>query len=88
MNIALEGTREFVDGKMRRSYGDAFVRGNNGAFFFFFFQASARNGCSVWVASKVVFMRKGANVLAWYSHIHLCRLIGYDWSLRTRATNY
>ncbi|KAM0690697.1 hypothetical protein Q7P36_009466 [Cladosporium allicinum] len=29
MNIALEGTREFVDGKMRRSYGDAFVRGNN-----------------------------------------------------------
>lgn len=30
MNIALEGTREFVDGKMRRSYGDAFVRGNNG----------------------------------------------------------
>jgi len=33
MNIALEGTREFVDGKMRRSYGDAFVRGNNGMFF-------------------------------------------------------
>jgi U6 snRNA-associated Sm-like protein LSm6 len=32
MNIALEGTREFVDGKMRRSYGDAFVRGNNGTF--------------------------------------------------------
>ena len=30
MNIALEGTREFVDGKLRRSYGDAFVRGNNG----------------------------------------------------------
>lgn len=35
MNIALEGTREFVDGKMRRSYGDAFVRGNNGALFSF-----------------------------------------------------
>ena len=35
MNIALEGTREFVDGKMRRSYGDAFVRGNNGAFLLF-----------------------------------------------------
>jgi hypothetical protein len=32
MNIALEGTREFVDGKLRRSYGDAFVRGNNGMF--------------------------------------------------------
>lgn len=33
MNIALEGTREFVDGKLRRTYGDAFVRGNNGTFF-------------------------------------------------------
>jgi len=30
MNIALEKTQEFVDGKARRSYGDAFVRGNNG----------------------------------------------------------
>jgi U6 snRNA-associated Sm-like protein LSm6 len=30
MNIALEQTREFVDGKQRRTYGDAFVRGNNG----------------------------------------------------------
>ncbi len=31
MNIALEKTEEFVDGKLRRSYGDAFVRGNNGS---------------------------------------------------------
>ncbi|KAF7845720.1 hypothetical protein BT93_L0993 [Corymbia citriodora subsp. variegata] len=31
MNIALEQTRELVDGKVRRNYGDAFVRGNNGA---------------------------------------------------------
>ena len=30
MNIALEHTKEIVDGKTRRSYGDAFVRGNNG----------------------------------------------------------
>jgi len=30
MNIALEQTKEFVNGKLRRSYGDAFVRGNNG----------------------------------------------------------
>ncbi|EEH19073.1 U6 snRNA-associated Sm-like protein LSm6 [Paracoccidioides brasiliensis Pb03] len=30
MNIALEKTEEYVDGKLRRSYGDAFVRGNNG----------------------------------------------------------
>ena len=30
MNIALEQTKEFVEGKLRRTYGDAFVRGNNG----------------------------------------------------------
>ncbi|CAG8918020.1 unnamed protein product [Penicillium salamii] len=31
MNIALEKTEEYVNGKLRRNYGDAFVRGNNGA---------------------------------------------------------
>jgi len=36
MNIALEQTKEFVDGKMRRNYGDAFVRGNNGEFWVLF----------------------------------------------------
>ena len=30
MNIALEDAKEYVDGKLRRNYGDAFVRGNNG----------------------------------------------------------
>ncbi|KAL2007133.1 hypothetical protein VTN00DRAFT_8571 [Thermoascus crustaceus] len=29
MNIALEKTEEYVNGRLRRSYGDAFVRGNN-----------------------------------------------------------
>lgn len=29
MNIALEKCQEFVDGQLRRNYGDAFVRGNN-----------------------------------------------------------
>ncbi|KAH8693508.1 putative U6 snRNA-associated Sm-like protein LSm6 [Talaromyces proteolyticus] len=29
MNIALEKTDEYVNGQLRRSYGDAFVRGNN-----------------------------------------------------------
>lgn len=33
MNIALEQAKEFVDGKLRRNYGDAFVRGNNGLSF-------------------------------------------------------
>lgn len=30
MNLALEKTEEHVDGVKKRSYGDAFVRGNNG----------------------------------------------------------
>ncbi|CAJ2501158.1 Uu.00g040110.m01.CDS01 [Anthostomella pinea] len=29
MNIALEKTEEYVNGAKRRTYGDAFVRGNN-----------------------------------------------------------
>ncbi|KAF7527490.1 hypothetical protein G7054_g10459 [Neopestalotiopsis clavispora] len=29
MNIALEKTEEYVNGVKRRTYGDAFVRGNN-----------------------------------------------------------
>ena len=31
MNIALEKTEEYVNGRLRRNYGDAFVRGNNGS---------------------------------------------------------
>lgn len=30
MNIALEKTEEYVNGQLRKVYGDAFVRGNNG----------------------------------------------------------
>jgi hypothetical protein len=30
MNIALEQCKEYVNGKLHRFYGDAFVRGNNG----------------------------------------------------------
>lgn len=29
MNIALERCKEFVNGKLHKNYGDAFVRGNN-----------------------------------------------------------
>lgn len=31
MNVALEDTKEFVDGQQTNDYGDAFIRGNNGA---------------------------------------------------------
>ena len=34
MNIALEKTAEYVNGKLRRNYGDAFVRGNNGFYIY------------------------------------------------------
>ena len=30
MNIALEKTEEYVNGQLRKNYGDVFVRGNNG----------------------------------------------------------
>jgi len=30
MNIALEKSQEYVSGQVTRSYGDAFIRGNNG----------------------------------------------------------
>jgi len=30
MNIAMEQTEEYVDGKLSESFGDAFIRGNNG----------------------------------------------------------
>ncbi|BFZ62811.1 U4/U6-U5 snRNP complex subunit lsm6 [Saitoella coloradoensis] len=29
MNIALEQTEEYVNGQLKNSYGDAFIRGNN-----------------------------------------------------------
>ena len=32
LNIALEQTLEFVDGVQTKSFGDAFIRGNNGIF--------------------------------------------------------
>jgi hypothetical protein len=30
MNIALENTEEYVNGQLKNSYGDTFIRGNNG----------------------------------------------------------
>ena len=32
MNIVLDETKEFVGGKEKRSYGDVFIRGNNGMY--------------------------------------------------------
>jgi U6 snRNA-associated Sm-like protein LSm6 len=29
MNVALEQTEEYVNGQLKRKYGDCFVRGNN-----------------------------------------------------------
>ena len=31
MNIAMEQTEEYVNGQLKAKYGDAFIRGNNGA---------------------------------------------------------
>ena len=35
MNIAMEQTEEYVNGELKRKYGDAFIRGNNGKSFDF-----------------------------------------------------
>jgi len=32
MNIAMEQTEEYENGQLKAKYGDAFIRGNNGAF--------------------------------------------------------
>jgi len=32
MNIAMEQTEEYVNGQLKAKYGDAFIRGNNGAY--------------------------------------------------------
>lgn len=32
MNIALEGTKELMNNKITNSFGDVFIRGNNGEF--------------------------------------------------------
>ena len=32
MNIALEQTEEYVNGQLRKKYGDTFIRGNNGLY--------------------------------------------------------
>lgn len=29
MNLAMENTKEYLDGEFVKSYGDAFIRGNN-----------------------------------------------------------
>lgn len=40
MNIALEQTEEHVNGAVTNKYGDAFIRGNNGAYCLFFLRWS------------------------------------------------
>ena len=36
MNIAMEQTEEYSDGRLKEKYGDCFIRGNNGKDFLFF----------------------------------------------------
>lgn len=50
MNIALEKCQEFVNGKLRRTYGDAFVRGNNGKCL------AASTGKAISADSKVLYI--------------------------------
>lgn len=57
MNIALEQTREIVNGRVRREYGDAFIRGNNGEFLCLVCEMSrweGREGCCLETSVTVV----------------------------------
>lgn len=36
MNIAMEQTEEYVNGQLKNTYADTFIRGNNGLCFFYF----------------------------------------------------
>ena len=50
MNIALEKTEEYIDGELKKAYGDAFVRGNNGMI-----------RChSVWISTTILICRKSS----------------------------
>lgn len=59
MNIALEKTEEYVNGQKRRSYGDAFVRGNNGR----------------WKMTTFPFEKNERLITTLSSDVHLRRLI-------------
>jgi U6 snRNA-associated Sm-like protein LSm6 len=85
MNIALEGTREFVDGKMRRSYGDAFVRGNNGMFCLFpMFSAFLIQPLSVFRSSRLGDSRFLVESFA--ASPHLFRVKMADWHVQQWRT--
>jgi hypothetical protein len=47
MNIALEQTKEYVDGQLLQTYGDAFIRGNNGMRLFAMPHEASSNICLV-----------------------------------------
>lgn len=57
MNIALEKTVEYVNGAKRRAYGDAFVRGNNGALSSFLdYYPPLPRGCHLLTFPQVMYI--------------------------------
>ena len=63
MNIALEKTEEYVNGVKRRTYGDAFIRGNNG-------MSALIRSISCVFFTVIRFLCANS-----HSHVYLCRLI-------------
>lgn len=70
MNIALEKTEEYVNGVKKRSYGDAFVRGNNGKWLIslLYTEAKGISGNTKWLS------RPTLQIADFCSHVHFCRL--------------
>lgn len=62
MNIALEKTEEYVQGTKRRTYGDAFVRGNNGQYFVYLSSHTHANDVSsnvyLWGLTVATYMER------------------------------
>jgi U6 snRNA-associated Sm-like protein LSm6 len=57
MNIALEQTKEYVNGILHRSYGDAFIRGNNGEFVIICcYSQIANNASDVYISRLLAVM--------------------------------
>ncbi|EEP80996.1 hypothetical protein UREG_05838 [Uncinocarpus reesii 1704] len=61
MNIALEKTQEYIDGKLRNSYGDVFVRGNNATLYN---DRGARYFALVYAPPSL--LAYSSSILSWY----------------------
>ena len=61
MNIALENTEEYVDGRLKNRYGDTFIRGNNGKIVYVIFDSSPTDAIPQYCISVLKSLRTHDN---------------------------